>query len=68
MAKYSIAFISPVGNKLIHKVVDKDDKDTALRAFFSEYATSIYSNDDMGYHYFKEDFFDENSGSILACE
>ena len=68
MPRYAIAFIAPTTtSQLRHKVMENDSKDSALRSFFKEEAVEFYSNDEQGFHYFKEDFFDENSssGSII---
>ncbi len=68
MAKFSIAFIAPADtDQLYHKIIDGDTRDAALRKFFNENISEFYSNDDQGFYYFKEDFFDETtaSGSII---
>jgi hypothetical protein len=71
MSKFSIAFIAPTKlSPLRHKIVEGQDQDSALRAFFSEEASEFYSDDDQGFFYFKEDFFDETnaSGNVIRCE
>ena len=68
MATFSIAFMTPeVPSKLIHKMVSSENEPEALRKFFAENATSFYSNDDKGFHYFQEDFTDSDSplGNII---
>ncbi|MDD5676061.1 MAG: hypothetical protein PHC61_17955 [Chitinivibrionales bacterium] len=68
MSKFSIAFIgSAKSPQLRHRLVESDDKETALRTFFNEEATEYYSNDEQGFFYFKEDFYDETNpaGSII---
>jgi hypothetical protein len=71
MAKYAIAFIVPSkSGTLRHSIMEGENRDSALRRFFNEEASEFYSNDDQGFYYFKEDFFDETtgSGSIIECE
>lgn len=71
MPKFSVAFIAPVHlGQLKHRVLDSQDTESALRTFFTEEATSFYSEDEKGYFYFKDDFFDESSpaGSIVQCD
>ncbi|NLW33457.1 MAG: hypothetical protein GXY77_18575 [Fibrobacter sp.] len=68
MPKYAVAFIVPSEtSQLRHRVLDGENKDAALRKFFTEEASEYYSNDEQGFYYFKEDFFDETSstGSII---
>jgi guanylate kinase len=68
MSKFAIAFIAPSKNtQLCHRIVEGDSKEEALRRFFDEEMKEYYSEDDQGYFYFKEDFFDERStiGSII---
>ncbi len=68
MPKYAIAFIAPTESaQLKHKILEGDNKDIALRKFFNEEASEYYSNDEQGFYYFKDDFFDTNtsSGSII---
>lgn len=68
MPKYSIAFIAPTQSaQLRHKILEGDTKDIALRKFFVEEASEFYSNDEQGFYYFKDDFFDTNAstGSII---
>ena len=68
MPKYAIAFVTPTDvSKLRHRILEGESKDTALRKFFVEEASEYYSNDEQGFYYFKEDFYDENtsSGSII---
>jgi hypothetical protein len=71
MPKFAIAFAVPEEKNILrHRLIDSADKETALRQFFNEEIVQYYSNDDQGYFYFKEDFYDSNdpSGSIIACE
>ena len=68
MSKYAIAFIVPSEtSQLCHRIVEGDTKETALRRFFDDDVKGCYSEDDQGFFYFKEDFFDEQarSGSII---
>ena len=68
MPRYAIAFVAPTQNgQLIHRIIENESRDTALKAFFSESVSEFYSNDDQGYHYFKDDFFDDTNpgGSII---
>lgn len=67
MPRYAIAFIT-AKPALIHRLVEMDSRDAALRAFFNEHAASEgYSSDAEGFAYFREDFEhpDEPMGSIL---
>ncbi len=71
MSKFSIAFIVPSKTSpLRHRIIEGQDQDTALRSFFNEEAAEFYSNDDQGFFYFKEDFFDETnaSGNVIRCD
>jgi guanylate kinase len=71
MSKFSIAFIMPAkSNALRHRIIESEDQDSALKSFFSEEASEFYSNDDQGFFYFKEDFFDETntSGSVIRLD
>lgn len=68
MPRYAIAFIAPAQTaQLRHKILEGESKDVVLRSFFNDEASEFYSNDEQGFHYFKEDFYDENSssGSII---
>lgn len=68
MSRFAIAFITPESEpKLIHKIIDGETKELALRKFFNETVTDYYSDDEDGFHYFKEDFFDDSSpaGSVI---
>ena len=69
MPKFAIAFVVPAKNcpSIRHRLVEADAKDAALRRFFDEELKEFYSEDDQGFFYFKEDFFDDRvqSGSIL---
>ena len=68
MLKYTIAFVAPSKtSRLVHQIVEGDNKEAALRQFFNENLKEYYSEDDQGFHYFKEDFEDENAqiGSII---
>lgn len=66
MPKYSIAFVTPKP-ALIHKVVEMDSKESALKFFFQQYVLQGYSQDVEGYGYFLEDFNapEEPLGSML---
>ncbi|NLD98973.1 MAG: hypothetical protein GX640_03795 [Fibrobacter sp.] len=71
MSKYAIAFIAPTETApLRHKIIESETKDSALRTFFNEEASEFYSNDEQGYYYFKDDFYDQNtsSGSIIEIQ
>lgn len=71
MAKYSIAFIAPDEKKqLRHRIIESPVKDAALKAFFEMELSDFYSNDEKGFFYFKEDFFDTTtrSGSIIELD
>jgi hypothetical protein len=71
MSKFSIAFVLPSKNSQIrHRLVESQDQESALRSFFSEEVSEYYSNDDQGFFYFKEDFFDETnaSGSVIRLD
>ncbi|MDR0331812.1 MAG: hypothetical protein LBH93_08915 [Chitinispirillales bacterium] len=68
MSKYAIAFITPGKRiQLRHSIVEGENRDSALRSFFNGNASEYYSNDEHGFLYFKEDFFDEvnPSGSVI---
>ena len=66
MPQYSIAFHSS-RNNFIHKLVEMDSRDSALRFFFTNYLDDEYTKDSEGFNYFSEDFNDPDSpmGSIL---
>jgi hypothetical protein len=69
MPRYAIAFITPKSS-LIHRLVEMDSRDAALRAFFDQYAASEgYTPDPEGFAYFLDDFNgpDEPMGSILEA-
>jgi len=69
MSKYVIAFVTPTKKiQLRHKIVEGENKDSALKKFFIENASEFYSNDEHGYLDFKEDFFDEANGSGSIIE
>ena len=68
MPRFAIAFVTPSGNgQLVHQVIENETKDGAMRTFFKESVSEFYSNDDQGFHYFKDDFYDDTTpgGSIL---
>jgi hypothetical protein len=69
MSKYAIAFVVPSKSSpsIRHRIIEADTKEAALRHFFDEELKEYYSEDDQGFFYFKEDFFDERtqSGSII---
>lgn len=66
MPRYSIAFTTAKPS-LIHKVVEMDSREAALRFFFQRHIGQSYTQDPEGYSYFLEDFNnpDEPLGSIL---
>ncbi|MFC1585023.1 hypothetical protein ACFL5V_05710 [Fibrobacterota bacterium] len=66
MPRYAIAYHSP-GGSFLHKIVDLDTEESALRFFFNNYLDEQYTKDDEGYNYFSEDFHDPEGplGSIL---
>lgn len=71
MPNFSIVFITPVGkNKFKHRIIEGPDQESALKTFFVEEITEFYSDDEQGYFYFKDDFFDESNpaGGIVSCE
>ncbi len=71
MHKYSIVFVPPAENiQLKHRIIESTDQETALKTFFSEEITDYYTDDEQGFFYFKQDFFEQSgpSGSILLCE
>ena len=69
MSKYAIAFIlnSKSSPSICQRIIEGDNREAALRVFFNEELKEYYSEDDQGFYYFKEDFFDERvpSGSII---
>jgi hypothetical protein len=68
MSKYAIAFITPSKRmQLRHKIVEGENRESALRAFFGENASEFYSDNEQGFLYFKEDFFDDAgpAGNII---
>jgi hypothetical protein len=66
MPKYSIAFVALAAEKqLRHQIIEAADRDAALKEFFGKEALDLYSDDDQGYHYFKEDFSDNAGASII---
>ncbi len=71
MTKFSIAFISfDNQNPLRHRIIESTVKDAALKVFFEKELTDFYSDDEKGFSYFKEDFFDTNTGcgSIIELD
>jgi len=74
MSKYVVAFITQGKRvQLRHAIVEGENRDAALRSFFTDGANGVnenYSNDEHGFLYFKEDFFDEHNpaGSIIELE
>lgn len=69
MPKFAIAFITPTSTaRLSHKLVDGENKDSALRKFFTDNVSEHYSNDEQGFYYFKEDFYDEETGAGSIIE
>ena len=68
MPRFAIAFVTPShSGLLVHRIIEGENKDSALKAFFTESVSEFYSNDEQGFHYFKEDFFDETApgGSLI---
>ena len=68
MPRFAVAFVTPSKNgRLIHRIIEGESKDSALKQFFTESVNDFYSTDAQGFHYFKEDFFDDVSpgGSII---
>jgi hypothetical protein len=71
MPKYVIAFVAPTDQKsLRHRIVESPDLDGALKSFFKEEVADYYSDNEQGYHYFKEDFYDEAlaSGNVIQLD
>jgi hypothetical protein len=71
MSKFSIAFVTPSEkSQLRHRIIESVNQESALKAFFNEEAADCYSEDDQGFFYFKEDFFDKTtpSGSVIQCD
>ncbi|HAO99090.1 MAG TPA: hypothetical protein DCQ83_03480 [Fibrobacteres bacterium] len=66
MPRYSIAFVTAKPS-LIHKLVEMDSRDSALRYFFQHHVGPNYTQDAEGYAYFLEDFnnSEEPLGSIV---
>ena len=67
MPRYAIAFHYP-GDNIIHKVVEMDSEESALRFFFSNYLSDRYTTDDEGYNYFSEDFHDQDGPPVSIME
>ena len=68
MPRFAIAFVTPTqSGQLVHRIIEGENKDSTLKAFFTESVSEFYSNDEQGFHYFKEDFFDDTTpgGSII---
>lgn len=69
MSKYAIAFVlhSKSNPAICHRIIEGESREAALRHFFDEELKEYYSEDDQGFYYFKEDFFDDRtpSGSII---
>lgn len=69
MPNFSIACIAPDGEHLWHAIIEDTNAEAALRTFFKRFCGSYYSNDDKGFHYFREDCFeDKKSGTIFPCD
>ena len=66
MPRYSISFVTSKPS-LIHKIVEMDSKDSALKFFFQHHVQQGYSQDTEGFGYFLEDFNapDEPMGSMI---
>ncbi len=69
MPKYAIAF-KPDGQVFVHKTVETDTEQSAIRFFFDQHITEDYTQDDEGFNYFYEDFTDTDSpmGSIIQID
>ena len=68
MPRFAVAFVTPSQNsQLVHKIMEGENKESVLKTFFTESVSEFYSNDEQGFHYFKDDFFDDTtpSGSII---
>lgn len=66
MATYSIAFVTSSNKRpLRHKIVEGENREAALRSFFTENVSDDYSDDEKGFLYFKEDFFEDGVGSVI---
>ncbi len=71
MPKYSVVFMAPVEkNQLNHRIIESEDQESALRAFFSEGIAEYYTDDEQGFFYFKQDFLDSEdpSGNIILLD
>jgi hypothetical protein len=71
MPKFSVVFVAPSEvNEIKHRIISAADQESAMKIFFNEEATAYYSDDDQGFFYFKQDFFDKASpsGSVLGCD
>ena len=71
MKRFTVAFITPQSpGRLIHDIIEAEDKDEAISLFFATKTARFYSNDDKGLFYFKEDFSDPDypSGSIIEID
>jgi hypothetical protein len=66
MPRYAIA-IAAEKSKVLQKLVEGEGQEDALKKFFFDHMTAHYSNDEQGYFYFREDFFEPSApiGSIL---
>lgn len=66
MPRYAIAFYTR-NREFLHKVVEMDSREAALRFFFQNFVKEEYSKDEEGYSYFSEDFNDPEApqGNIL---
>jgi hypothetical protein len=69
MPRYSIAFVTSKPS-LIHYLVSMDSREAALLFFFKQYVSEDYSQDDEGFAYFRDDFFNPETpmGSVLEVE
>lgn len=68
MSKFCIAFVAPDDQcQLYHSIIENGNQDDALKKFFDTELSKFYSNDENGFFYFKEDFFDSKlkCGSII---
>jgi len=70
MPKFSIVFHAPAEKNLLkHRIIERSDQESALKIFFAEEIVDYYTDDEQGFFYFKQDFFEptDPSGSIIPC-
>jgi len=69
MNLFSIAFITPSNIPgLCHSIIKAETEEAAMKKFFNAHASSFYSDDDKGFYYFKEDFYDTGAGNIIRID